>query len=94
MSIWHREAEIRLDLLTSLSRSQKALAVMLEHLAVMSGETEPSSEGMALQLASMVRFQQQLARRITASPIHEIKSGIPMNPWLNRELGVRPSLYL
>ncbi|MBD0381608.1 hypothetical protein [Paenibacillus sedimenti] len=88
MSLRDREQWIKLDLLTSLARSQRALTRIIESVAH-SVEASPSlGKQVAENLESIVRYQHILTRKITGIRIAHIQKGTPAHPWLNTQAGV------
>ncbi|MFD0694217.1 hypothetical protein ACFQZT_08935 [Paenibacillus sp. GCM10027628] len=82
-----RELRIKLDLLDSLARSQHALSRIIESVA-QSVEASPSlARQVGENLASIVKYQHILARKITGIHIREKQIGTPAPPWLNPQVG-------
>lgn len=93
MSLQDREQQIMLDILDSLARSQRALARIIESVAV-SVERSPQLSGqVADNLAAIVSYQQILARKITGlPPVRLTYKGTPGHPWLNPHTGIRQGI--
>ncbi|SDN59384.1 hypothetical protein SAMN04487897_103276 [Paenibacillus sp. yr247] len=87
MRIGEREQWIKLDVLNSLARSQRALARIIESVAQSVEETPPLAKQVAENLESIVRYQQILTRKITGISIREKQKGTPADPWLNPHTG-------
>ncbi|MZQ85987.1 hypothetical protein GQF01_28185 [Paenibacillus sp. 5J-6] len=88
MKINEREQLIKLDILESLARSQRALARIIESVAD-SVESSPQLAGqIADNLTSIVGYQRILAKKIIGLPIRLKQKGIPRQPWLNASTGV------
>lgn len=89
MSVGEREQRIKLDLLDSLARSQRALARIIESVALSVESSPPLARQVAENLETIVKYQQILARKIIGIPIREKQKGTPGDPWLNPHSGVR-----
>ncbi len=84
MSPLERETDLKLDILASLARSQKALARLMECV----GDIGESSERMKFKLLDNLnvigRYQMALGSRIAGVRIRSRKRGAPGKPWLNK----------
>jgi hypothetical protein len=81
------ETQIKLDLLRALTRSQHALASMLENVAVLS-EGPGLARDIRDNLEHLVKYQRILAEKMTGvriRPFHGI--GTPGRPWLHPAAG-------
>lgn len=88
MKINEREQQIKLDILESLARSQRALARIIESVAD-SVESSPQLAGqIAGNLASIVGYQRILAKKIIGLPIRVKQQGTPRQPWMNANTGI------
>lgn len=92
-----QENHIKLDLLKSLARSQRALAVMMEELAELTSGSHPGEESLqghsllsphriAEHLAVLAKHQVILTERITGMKLARIVKGRPGRPWLHRRV--------
>jgi hypothetical protein len=81
-----RESLIKLDLLQSLARSQRALARMLEQAADAGDETEQVGEEFRRNLAAIGRLQAALAEAMGLIRIRRIRKGAPGPVWLHPRL--------
>lgn len=79
---------IKLDLLHSLARSQRALAVMTEHLADLTRAADGDPVGMLKQIESMAAYQRSLAEHLLRIRLRKLVRGQPTAPWINGKLGV------
>lgn len=83
---WNKENEIKLDILTSLSISQKALARMIENMAEVTHSSKAVSEHLLENIQIISQYQRALAMKITGLNITTKKKGIPTLPWKNTQL--------
>lgn len=81
-----KEAEIRLDILSSLARSQRALADMLEGIAALTLESPEAARQVRRQAETLVRHQAVLAEKLLGIRIPRLIRGKPGRLWLNRRL--------
>jgi hypothetical protein len=87
MSGWmERENELRLDILESLSRSQRALASIIENVAEVSGSGRENAEGLLKHIHTLVRVQQTLAERMLNVRIRRVVRGNPGALWLSAKV--------
>lgn len=82
MNLLNNENEIKLDILRSLARSQRALSKMLECAAEFPSSKISDKESLR-QIALMSRYQQILAERITGLCFRRKQFGRPNDPWIN-----------
>lgn len=87
-----REQWIKLDLLDSLARSQRALSRIIESVAQSVEDSPPLAGHVAENLASIVKYQHILVRKITGIHIREKQIGTPARPWLNPQIGVHQAV--
>ncbi|WP_248927675.1 hypothetical protein [Paenibacillus hamazuiensis] len=80
-----RENRIKLHILTSLARSQRALTKMLEAMADICDVSGETSRRLAENIEVIGKYQRILAVKITGVSPRRVKRGIPNGPWLNRE---------
>jgi hypothetical protein len=81
------ETQIKLDLLRALTRSQHALASMLENVAELS-EDPGLSRDIRDNLEHLVKYQRILAEKMTGVRIRTFYGiGIPGRPWLHPAAG-------
>jgi two-component sensor histidine kinase len=90
---WHEaENKLKLHLLHSLARSQRALARIIESMAAVaegkanSGSSEAAAEKVVEQLEAISRYQRQLTEKISGVRIRKFRRGLPGKPWLNDSL--------
>jgi hypothetical protein len=94
MGILDRQNRLKLDILQSLARSQRALAEIVEVIAPVvassiqgtTSDHEPSSDIMTQQilahLGSLSNYQHSLAQRFSGIDIRQVRNGMPGKPWL------------
>lgn len=81
-----REIEIKLDILSSLARSQRALADMLEGIAALTLDSPEAAERLRRQVEVLVRHQTVLAEKLYGIRISRIVKGKPGKVWLSGKL--------
>lgn len=81
-----RETEIKLDILGSLARSQRALADMLEAIAALTQESPEAAGQLRKQAEVLVRHQTILAEKLYGIRISRIVKGKPGKVWLSGKL--------
>lgn len=77
------EHEAKLQLLLSISRSQNALARILDSLADVSAYSEETALLLAGNAERLVRYQQAMASLLSGIELNRQYTGIPSSPWLN-----------
>jgi poly-gamma-glutamate capsule biosynthesis protein CapA/YwtB (metallophosphatase superfamily) len=94
MGILDGQNRLKLDILQSLARSQRALAEIVEVIApvVASSVHGTSSDHEALEelttqqilayLGSLSAYQHALAQKLSGIDIRQVKNGRPGKPWL------------
>lgn len=91
MSWLERQREMKLDILESLARSQRAMARIIETVA--DAGAGPSGEDKAEQrimksIEAISGYQQAIMEKMLGITIGEVKTSSPSAPWTNEELGV------
>lgn len=86
MSVMEREQLIKLHILTSLARSQRALSKMLEAMSHICAESEETARRLAEHVDIISKYQQTLTTKITGMSIRQKKKGSPQKPWLRPDL--------
>ncbi|WP_429309558.1 hypothetical protein [Paenibacillus mucilaginosus] len=87
MNGWELEQDIKLDMLHSLARSQRALARMLEGIAEVGVSTEAAARHLAENLQAISAYQRAMTVKITGLTIgRRPRSGVPARPWLCGEV--------
>jgi hypothetical protein len=85
-----REEWIKLDILNSLARSQRALARILESVADTVEAYPPPVDHVIGNLEAISRYQLTLAQKISGLTNNKRTIGIPAQPWLSVKLQQRP----
>lgn len=94
MNWLERQWQLKLEMLESLSRSQKAVASMLESMASrVPVNSFDSSEMIVRELSSLAKYQQALARRMLDIRINPIRKGRPTSPWIGKFQGLCPGSF-
>ncbi|MCL6459919.1 MAG: hypothetical protein K6T85_18140 [Gorillibacterium sp.] len=84
--IKNRENRIKLDMLCSIARSERALARLLEQAADCGAVTESTNERMMLRLAAIARCQTGLLYYVSGVKLRHIQRGTPGSVWLSNNL--------
>ncbi|NHN30190.1 hypothetical protein G9U52_10130 [Paenibacillus sp. S3N08] len=84
--MYHQEQLIKLHLLTSLARSQRALTHMLESVADVSTNSKETAQQLADNIEVISKYQRQLTAKITGITIRRRArtQGRNGKPWLNQ----------
>lgn len=93
MNARDRENELKLDILGSLARSQRALADMLEGVAAVTMESPDAARQIRRQLDVLVRCQVVLAEKICGIRLSRVVRGKPGRLWLHQRVtpgSIRP----
>lgn len=85
MSYFHKENEIKLDILHSLSRSQRALAVIMEGLAEHAANKE-TVENLIQHMDVLAKYQIALSAKIANMELRMVYRTQPLKPWINPKL--------
>lgn len=85
-----REWEIKLQLMGAISRSQEALAKILESVADVTSATGVSSETLHEHVRVLSGMQGALLKAATGTSWRPPVRGIPASPWLSED--VRPGV--
>ncbi|MDF2724510.1 MAG: hypothetical protein K0Q59_4185 [Paenibacillus sp.] len=85
-----KEREIKLDILQSLARSQRALARILESAADTSGAGSASSDDDSLRksIEAIERHQLVIMEKLCGITLGEVKASPPAAPWTNGDMHV------
>jgi len=88
MTFMRDENLIKLDILKSLARSQKAISRIMEYTGdcICVGSREISPEAFRNYLQKICKYQQILLYRISGLKISHRKRGNPASPWLNGQV--------
>ena len=83
MNLKQRELEIKLDILTSLARSQRALAAMVEALSEMRVRiSREDLETVLKELGAIRALQKALAEQMLRLRLRPIRHGTPGAHWV------------
>ncbi|WP_020617540.1 hypothetical protein [Paenibacillus daejeonensis] len=82
MDLLSREREVKLELLSSLARSQRAMARILESVADVTACSSDSARALQQELRTMTRLQQAIASSIVPLRISKVQRGKPGRLWL------------
>ncbi|WP_028547593.1 hypothetical protein [Paenibacillus sp. UNC451MF] len=80
------QLKLKLHILKSLARSQRALAVIMESMAEVVEGSHYVAKGLVEQIESISNYQRQIAVKMIGLKIRRKKRGKPVKPWLNRKL--------
>lgn len=79
-----RENELRLDLLESLVRSQRALASLIERAAEAGAGAPEGAAAMLEHVETLSRYQLALSEKIAGHRLRRVVFGRPGSVWVNR----------
>lgn len=82
------ERDAKLQLIMSISRSQNALARILDSMADVSACSEETAHAFIQQADRITQFQQAMASMLANIELRRQYTGIPTAPWLNPDKGV------
>ncbi|MEF3307180.1 hypothetical protein [Paenibacillus sp. GYB003] len=88
-----RQQEMKLDILESLARSQRAMARIIESAADMNeGGASGAGDDKELRksLEAIARYQLAIMEKMVGITIGEVCSSQPARPWTNEALRVAP----
>jgi hypothetical protein len=80
-----RENELKLDILESLARSQRAVAAITESLSQVIGDSPETARKLRGHLDVLIRCQMSLASKITGIRIPVLRRGKPGKVWLSKD---------
>ncbi|PWW07352.1 hypothetical protein DFQ01_102244 [Paenibacillus cellulosilyticus] len=84
-----REREVKLELVSSIARSQRALARILESIADVSVHTDPIAKSLRDNIAQLSQLQQVLTESVVGIRFGQRRQGRPSGPWINQQTGAR-----
>jgi hypothetical protein len=84
-----REAWIKLDILNSLARSQRALASIIESVADSVEASPLLARHVAENLEAISRYQRIVAYKMFGIKIRKKTRGIPAKAWLNPTISTK-----
>lgn len=80
------QLKLKLHILQSLARSQRALTVMMESMAKVVEGSSFVAKGLVEQIDAISKYQRQIAVKMIGLKIRKQRRGKPGKPWLNRKL--------
>lgn len=83
------ENEIKLNILESLARSQRALARIIETVADISEYSQSTAAHIANHIDIINKYQQALMGKMTKIQIRKIKKGSHTKPWLHPKVQLK-----
>jgi hypothetical protein len=86
MNWLEEENKIKLDLLQSLARSQRALSLMIESMAEVVGSSNRTAQELVHQIEAISRYQREIAVKMIGVRIRKLRRGVPAQPWLGPKL--------
>ncbi|MFB6366736.1 hypothetical protein ACFCP7_22250 [Paenibacillus elgii] len=86
MNWYEEENKVKLHILHSLARSQRALARMIESMADVVGGSEAAARNLLAHMEAISRYQRQIAVKMTGVRIRRLRRGSPGRPWLGKEV--------
>lgn len=84
-----RERAVKLELISSIARSQKALARILESIADVSVHADPIAKSLRDNIAQLNQMQQMLTESVVGIRFGQRRQGHPSGPWINQQAGAR-----
>lgn len=76
--------EIKLDILESLARSQRAISRIIESVADVSSSSDKAANHVLENLDIITKYQHEIANKLFNIHVSHLKKGHPSAPWLNR----------
>ncbi|OBZ09695.1 hypothetical protein A8L34_20680 [Bacillus sp. FJAT-27264] len=78
------EHAVKLEMIRSISRSQAALAAILESIAELTGHSELTARKLSDNIRILSGYQSAMCRMMSGISLHRPKRGTPAAPWLNK----------
>lgn len=88
ISSLRNERDAKLEVILSISRSQNALARILESIADVSSYSEETALTLANHMDRITRYQQAMASMLMNITLNPLNTGVPSAPWINPDKGV------
>jgi hypothetical protein len=85
------EHAVKLEMIRSISRSQAALAAILESIAELTGQSELTARKLSDNIRILSGYQSAMCRMMSGISLHQPKRGIPAAPWLSKAYAVGTS---
>lgn len=85
-----RQQEMKLDILESLARSQRAMARIMESAAAMTEDeqSQPADKDLRKSMEAIERYQLAIMDKMLGIRIREVYVSPPAVPWTNEKLRV------
>ena len=80
-----RENAIKLDMLESIARSQRALAGILESVGRIAEEHDQAAADLLAHAQAISRYERMLVYKISGWKLRSVKKGKPGKPWLREQ---------
>ncbi|WP_338552278.1 hypothetical protein [Paenibacillus sp. KS-LC4] len=83
-----REREVKLEVLSSIARSQHALARILNSVADVAELAPQTAKRIGENVRILTNMQAQLAESVTGWPVrsYRVRTGKPPEPWLHNKV--------
>lgn len=81
----YREREAKVAVISSIARSQEALAGILENIAEITAHSDVIARKLAENIRLLNGYQSVMAEMLTGIRLNRSKSGKPTSPWLKPE---------
>lgn len=82
------EHAVKLEMIRSISRSQAALAAILESIAELTEQSELTARKLSDNIRILSGYQSAMCRMMSGISLHRPKRGIPAAPWLSKAYAV------
>jgi hypothetical protein len=86
MNYSQRSNELKLDILESLARSQRAISCIIENVADVTSISDKTARHVLENLDVITKYQHSIANKLCSIREVRIKKGKPSTPWLNRSI--------
>ncbi|GAB6929279.1 hypothetical protein JCM10914A_32620 [Paenibacillus sp. JCM 10914] len=78
----YREHVARVAMVSSIARSQEALAGILHNIADISAHSDVTAKQLAENIRLLTDYQSVMTEMLAGIPLHRTKCGVPAAPWL------------
>lgn len=85
MSRIRREQEARYAVISSIAKSQEALAGILDSIADISAHSETTAKSLAENIRLLTSYQSVMCGMLTGISLRRSKEGKPSSPWLDKD---------
>ncbi|MED5016021.1 hypothetical protein P9847_01740 [Paenibacillus chibensis] len=83
MSLFLKEQEAKLDMISSIAQSQQALARILSSIADVSSHSDLSARSLKENIRLLTQHQATMCEMLQGITLCHPRSGTPAPPWLN-----------